>query len=395
MFLDILSVYVLIMFLRMIYSLCTGFLYVRPKISGRYNPLVSVIIPAWNEQVGIKKTIRSVMSNSYKNVEVIVVDDGSKDATIKKSEEIKKSYAINGSKIRIISQRNFGKAIALNNGIKASRGEIIVTIDADSYISKNAIKSLISAMKNDKNDVAIGQVVVGNTKSFIGSIQFFEYLFGFHFKRSQNIFGSIYIFPGALTAVRKSVVEDVGYFEDYSSTEDLDLSMKIKEKGHRVAYVEDAVCITEGASDIRGLINQRTRWRHGFLQCVIQRKEFRNTTSKGLYLSLVDFPLSIIGMLEIYLYPLFFLYIYSQMFLSLISGNAEIFLASYLLLPYVFFLLSDGKLKKNDQSLKYVPLIPILFSLINIIEFIALIKATFRLLTGRKTAWTSWKRLGA
>lgn len=395
MFIEILSVYVLIMFLRMIYSLCTGFLYVRPRSSGKYNPLVSVIIPAWNEQVGIQKTIRSVMSNSYKQVEIIVVDDGSEDKTIEKAEGIKKTYTKNGFKIRIISQTNHGKAMALNNGIKISNGEIIVTIDADSYISKHAIKSLTSALKKGENDVAIGQVVVGNTKSFIGSIQFFEYLFGFHFKRSQHIFGSIYIFPGALTAVRKSVIENVGYFESYSSTEDLDLSMKIKEKGHKVAYVEDAICITEGASDIRGLISQRTRWRHGFLQCLIQRKEFRNTTSKGLYLSLIDFPLSIIGMLEIYLYPLFFLYIYSQMIVLLFSGDVAIVLASYLLLPYVFFMLSDGKLKKKDQSLKYVPLIPILFTLINIIEFIALIKATFRLITGRKTAWTSWRRLGA
>lgn len=393
---NIISAYVFIMLLRMLYSLCAGFLYIKPRtFSKNYKPLVSVIIPALNEECGIQKTIRSVMSNSYKNIEIIVINDGSTDATLNMTEEIKNRYPKNGSTIKIISQPNQGKASALNNGIKASQGEIIVTIDADSYIAKSALKKLVACLGSKEYDVAIGQIVVGNTKTLVGTIQFFEYLFGFHFKRSQHIFGSIFIFPGALTAVRKELIEEVGYFEDYSSTEDLDLSMKVKAGGHKVGYVEDAVCVTEGASDIRGLINQRTRWRHGFLQCALRRNDFTRKSNKGLYLSFVDFPLALLGVLEIYLYPLFLVFIYSQIFFAVVSGNVAVVLISYLLLPYVFFMLSEGRLKKNDKSLKYVVLIPVLFSFVNMIEFIALIKATYRMLTRRKTAWTRWQRSGA
>lgn len=391
MVLSIIGIYLFIMLFRMFYSLCLGFLYIKPSLVNKNKPLVSIIIPAWNEEIGIKKTIQSVMSSTYKNIEIIVVNDGSTDGTLYRVNKLVKAYRRNWSKIKIINQTNQGKANALNNGIRASQGGVIVTIDADSYLEKHALKRLVASLGNNKYDVAIGQIQVGNTKSLVESIQFFEYMFGFHLKRSQHVFSSIYIFPGALTAVRRSVIEDVGYFEDYSSTEDLDLSMKIKAKGHKVAYVEDAICITEGASSIQSLINQRTRWRHGFLQCVMHRSEFTMKMSKGLYLTLVDFPLSLLGILEILLYPVFLFIIYSQI---VFSDNYIAVLVSYLILPYVFLLLSGGVIDNKHASLKYIILVPLLFSFVNIIEFIALIKAIYRTLTKRKTLWTSWKRQG-
>lgn len=388
----IISIYMLFALLRIVYYISTGFLYKKQtsKIN-KYYPLISIIVPAWNEEVGIQKTIRSVMNNGYKNIEVIVVNDGSKDNTLKKVETLKRRFYKNGYKILIIDQLNTGKAKALNHGIQNAQGEIIVTIDADSYIAPGTLHNLVSPLSDTRYDVSIGQILVGNRRSILGLIQYFEYTFGFHNKKAQSVLGSIYIFPGALTAFRKSVIEKVGYFEHYSCTEDLDLSIKIRNNGHNVQYVEDAVCITEGPSDMKGLLNQRVRWRHGFLQCLLNRKEFLFTLKKGKYLSFIELPLSLLGLIEILLYPIFFLYIFSEI---VNSENYLLLGLSYFLLPYAFFLLRDRRIVLKLPVIMGAFFIPILFYIVNTIEFIAMIKSLYRIATNENTSWTVWNRKG-
>ncbi len=386
---QIISMYLLFSLIRCVYTICVGFLYVhRPlKQSSNYSPFVSIVVPAWNESVGLGKTIESIINSNYKNLEVIIVNDGSTDNT----NEVALGYTQNFSNVRLIDKENGGKSSALNLGIKNSYGEIIITIDADSYIYPDAISYLISSLENQEIDGAIGKIVVGNRNNFIGVIQYFEYLFGFHSKKSQEILNSIYILPGALTALRKNAIESVGYFEDYSKTEDFDISIKLKSEGHKITYVDDAICITEGASDFKGLLNQRTRWRHGFLQCIIHRKEFLVQTKKGYYLTFVELPFALLGIIDILLYPLLLGFI---IFSILTISSSAIFVLSYLVLPYSYLLLMDKDLLKNLRLLKYFALIPILFSIVNAIEFVALIKSLYRIVTKKQTNWTNWVRTG-
>jgi len=357
----------------------------------RYNPLASVIIPAWNESVGIQKTIRSVMNNGYNNLEIVCVNDGSSDNTIEQVEKLRKRYWKNKNKIVVLDQENTGKAGALNNGIKTAKGEIIITIDADSYVCKGSIRKLINAFSDENTDVSIGKIIVGNKDSILGLTQYFEYMFGFHYKQTQHVMNSIYIFPGALCAVRKSVIEDVGYFDHYSSTEDLDLSMKIRHNGHRVVYIDDARCVTEGASDIKGLLNQRTRWRHGYLQCLMFRKDFLFKSDKGWYLSYIEIPLSIIGILESFTFPLLFFYLWSQI---VITESPVLSIASYLLLPYVFILLASKEEKLSLRTATMSLLIPLLFTVVSFIEIASLLTAIYRIMTNKQSAWTVWDRKG-
>jgi biofilm PGA synthesis N-glycosyltransferase PgaC len=389
----ILAAYLIFALVRIFYQIATGFLYVTPTIKkkiNRYKPLVSIIIPAWNEEVGITKTIRSTMMNSYKNIEVIVVDDGSKDQTKNRVLRLQRSLRRNGHKIRLISQTNTGKAGALNRGISEATGELIITLDADSYLTKHSIRELVKVMSDSSYDVAMGEVIIGNTKTLIGKVQHYEYLVGFHFKRSQHIFHSAYIFPGALTLFRASVLQTIGNFEDYSSTEDLDISMRIKAAGYRVAYVDTATCVTEGATSLKGLLNQRTRWRHGFIDCMLHQKDFVWSSSKGKYLSYIDFPLSIIGVIEVLFYP----FVIGFLVFQLASHpQLPVFLLSYALLPFVFFLL--GRLR-NETKMSSITafLIPIALSIINIIEYIALLISIYRTIRRKKTTWTVWQRTG-
>lgn len=387
-------VYLFFALTRMFYQIATGFLYVAParKQSHRgYRPLVSVVIPAWNEEVGVLKTIKSVMASTYSHLEIIVVDDGSTDSTRRRVLRYKQRFDRDGNIIHLISQDNTGKATALNTGIARAAGELIITLDADSYLTAGSIKELVKAMANKNYAVAIGEIVVGNTKNLIGQMQHYEYLVCFHLKRTQHIFNSAYIFPGALTAFRSSVLKDTGEFDSYSSTEDLDISMRIKANGHQVAYVDTALCITEGATSFRGLLNQRIRWRHGFIMCIFKRKEFVWSTRKGKYLSFIDFPLAIIGLFEVLFYPLILLLLLQQLVFYLVL---PVLILSYLLLVFILLLLSGLRSEAKISAGKAF-LMPIALSMIAILEYVALIVSVYRIALRKKTTWTVWRRTGA
>jgi poly-beta-1,6-N-acetyl-D-glucosamine synthase len=395
---QIIGIYLLFALFRAVYALCVGFFYVHktPHIGKDYNPLVSVVIPAWNESVGIAKTVKSVLNNSYKNLEIIVVNDGSSDNT---SEIVEKLIEKNPEKIRLISQENGGKHSALNNGIKNAKGEIIVTIDGDSYVYQNAIKLLIQGLSDNTINATVGKIIVGKPAingargklNIIGIIQFFEYIFGYHMKKTQHHNNSIYILPGAFAAIRKSAIEAAGYYEGYSKTEDFDISMKLRMNGSKIAYVDDALCATEGASNLKGLIDQRTRWRHGFLVCLLHRKNYLTDRKKGLYLTYIDFPLVLLGILDILLYPVFFVFIIAQVFTA---NDPTLLIIFYAIIPFAYIMMFDKEIWQYKRFIKYLPFIPLMFTILNIVEFVALVKSIYRIVTKKDTAWTKWVRLG-
>lgn len=388
----VIAAYLLFALLRTVYQIALGLLYVRPATIGNdERPLVSVIIPAWNEEVGVAKTVRSVMANTYKNVEIIVVNDGSTDYTADAVQSVVYNYPRRRhSLIRLISQPNTGKAGALNTGIAAAKGKYILTLDADSYLMPQSIALLEQAMRHQEVGVAIGEVVVGNTKTLLGMAQHYEYLIVFHIKRAHHVMDSAFIFPGALTMFRSDILRQVGEFTNYSSTEDLDISMRIKSLGVKVAYVDRAICVTEGASTLRGLISQRARWRHGFIECMLARKEFVFGRRKGKYLTFVDLPLSIVNIFEVLLLPVFVAFVALQ-FAHL--ANPLIIILSYLLLPMVVLLL--GEIREHDRPpLRALALMPVLALITNLVEYVALCKALYRTVRRKRTAWTSWQRQG-
>lgn len=225
----------------------------------------------------------------------------------------------------------------------------------------------------------------------VSLVQYFEYIFGFHFKKTQFINNSLYIFPGAITAFRKNAVIEVGLFEDYSVTEDFDISLKLVNSGHKVIHVDKAVCVTEGASTFKGLIDQRTRWRHGYFQCLRERRGTLDKNILGFYLSYIELPLSFFGILELLLFPILLVLLVTQI---IIYFNPWVFFVYYLLLPFGSLLLLSGKVKQDTGSYLGVLILPLLFLIANTIEFISLLKALFRFSFNKETQWTKWKRTG-
>lgn len=235
-----------------------------------YNPVVSVVIAAYNEEKVISKTIASVLASDYDPIEVIVVNDGSTDRT----EGVMLSQFGNHPHVGIVTISNGGKTNAVNLGFEVAQGEIIVTIDADTLIAKDAISNLVRHFVDPKVAAVSGNVKVGNLKNLLTLWQHVEYITGFNLeRRAFDNLNSIPVVPGAIGAWRKKAVEDVGLYQHNTLAEDTDLTIQLLREGYKVEYEDKAYAFTEVPEDVKSFIKQRTRWIYGTLQCLWKHRE--------------------------------------------------------------------------------------------------------------------------
>ncbi len=230
-----------------------------------FNPLVSVVIAAYNEERVINKTIHSVLKSKYAPLEVIIVNDGSRDQT---EAVIKREFAGN-PQVRVFTQSNSGKTEAINRGFRFAEGDIIVSIDADTLIAEDTIPLLVRHFQDDKVAAVSGNVKVGNITNLITLWQHVEYITGFNLeRRAFDDLNCIPVVPGAIGAWRKEAVEEVGYFQHDTLAEDTDITITLLRHGYKVEFEVLALAYTEVPEDLKSLIKQRTRWIYGTLQCL-------------------------------------------------------------------------------------------------------------------------------
>ncbi len=242
------------------------------------NPaLVTVIVPAYNEEKALGKTIESLLKLSYPNIEIIIIDDGSTDRTL----EVARSYAQNDA-VNIVTKPNGGKWDALNAGIKAAKGEFIVCIDADTLLDKNAIQHLIKHFRNPKIGAVAGNVKVGNRSSLLTRLQALEYVVGINLhRRSEAYLQNVTVVPGPIGAFRASVLNKVGLFEGDTFAEDADITFKILKSGYRTVYEPRAFAYTEAPKSMTSLAKQRYRWYRGSFQVLSKHKDMAFNTKYG------------------------------------------------------------------------------------------------------------------
>ncbi len=239
----------------------------RETTSG-YQPRVAVLIPAFNEEKVIERTVMAALNSDYPKLRVIVIDDGSKDRT---GEAVRETFCqeIAQGRLRILTQANGGKASALNYGLESVTEEIFVGIDADTIIAPDAIRRLVSHFIDPKIGALAGNAKVGNKINLWTRWQALEYITSQNFeRRALNTFSAVSVVPGAIGAWRTQAVKECGGYHVDTVAEDADLTMALLQAGYKVEYEDRALAFTEAPSSAKGLMRQRFRWSFGILQAV-------------------------------------------------------------------------------------------------------------------------------
>jgi cellulose synthase/poly-beta-1,6-N-acetylglucosamine synthase-like glycosyltransferase/peptidoglycan/xylan/chitin deacetylase (PgdA/CDA1 family)/spore germination protein YaaH len=254
------------------------------KASPGFNPRVAVLIPAYNEETVIVRTIRSVLNSDYKNLHIIVIDDGSSDRT---AEVARDAYVkeIAAGRVQIFSKPNGGKAAALNFALDRLSEDIYVGIDADTVIATDAISKLIPHFEDPRIGAMAGNAKVGNRVNLWTRWQALEYITSQNFeRRALDLFHVVTVVPGAIGAWRTAPVKAAGGYPINTVAEDADLTMNLLEQGFRVDYEDRSLAFTEAPVNAKGLMRQRFRWSFGTLQAVWKhRAAFIRNKAMGLF----------------------------------------------------------------------------------------------------------------
>ncbi|HMG05627.1 MAG TPA: glycosyltransferase [Chthoniobacterales bacterium] len=243
----------------------------RRSWTGGFAEPISVIIAAFNEQKVIAETLRAVLTTDYEGrMEIIVVDDGSQDETAAEVETV----AAGDPRVRLLRQENRGKARALQRGLAAMRTGIVVFLDADTHCQRDTLRRLVQPFADEGVGAVSGHAKVGNLRTFIAKCQALEYTCGFNLdRRAYTRWNCITVVPGAISAMRKSAIDDAGGLSLETLAEDTDLTLSLHKRGQRMVYVPGAIAWTEAPETVRTLARQRFRWAYGTLQCLWKHRD--------------------------------------------------------------------------------------------------------------------------
>ncbi|MEM8559891.1 MAG: glycosyltransferase family 2 protein, partial [Bacteroidota bacterium] len=232
-----------------------------------FTPPISIIVPAYNEDVLIERTILSLIEQDYPHFEVLVVDDGSKDGTNEIAERLVGVYQnTHGGRaeVRLVTKPNGGKATALNAGIAASQHDFVLCVDGDSQLSPETLRRAIRHLRDPEIGAVAGNVKVQNRDSLWTKLQALEYIEGLNMVRAaQSAVRLVNIIPGPVGLFRKSAIVQAGWYASDTFAEDCDITLKILRNGWRVVYEPGAVSWTEAPNQLTQLLKQRYRWTRG------------------------------------------------------------------------------------------------------------------------------------
>ena len=256
----------------------------RPSPPPGFTPPVAVLVPAYNEETVIARTVRSVLNSNYPNLRVIVIDDGSSDRTAEVAREAYVEEIAQGH-VTVLTKPNGGKAAALNFALEHLTEEYYVGIDADTVIAPDAISRLIPHLEDTEIGAVAGNAKVGNRVNLWTRWQALEYITSQNFeRRALDLFHVVTVVPGAIGAWRTAPVKAAGGYPLNTVAEDADLTMSLLEQGLKVDYEDRALAFTEAPIDAKGLMRQRFRWSFGTLQAVWKhRAAFTRNKAMGFF----------------------------------------------------------------------------------------------------------------
>ncbi|MDR4891159.1 MULTISPECIES: polysaccharide deacetylase family protein [unclassified Chryseobacterium] len=354
-------------------------------------PKVSIIVPAYNEEVNIVSSLQNLLKQTYPNFNIIMVDDGSKDSTYEKAVEAFPNHP----DLKIFTKSNGGKATALNFGISETDAEYVVCIDADTKLQQDAVKYMIARFLNSNPEEKIaavaGNVKVGNRVNWLTKWQAIEYTTSQNFDRlAYAHINAITVIPGAIGAFKRSVIIEAGGYSSDTLAEDCDITVKILKAGYTVANENRAIAVTEAPETVKQFLKQRFRWTYGIMQMFWkQRQTFLNPKYKGLGLWAMPNIL-----LFQYIIPFFSPMADVIMFFGMLSGNGDKIFTYYLI-----FLLVDASLAlvafimQREKLINLLYIIPQRFGY-RWLMYIVLFKSLRKALKGEMQSWGFLKRTG-
>ncbi|HZZ34191.1 MAG TPA: glycosyltransferase [Caulobacteraceae bacterium] len=228
-------------------------------------PLVSVLIPCFNEEQVIVASVSRILASHWKRLEVLVLDDGSTDRT---AQVVRDAFG-GEPRVSLISFENGGKAEALNRGLINARGEVVVALDADTLFPPDTIPRLARWFADPKVGAVAGNAIVGNRLNLVTRWQGLEYVTAQNLeRRALAALGAVTVVPGAVGAWRREALDQLGGYPADTLAEDQDLTLACQSAGWTVEFDPEARAYTEAPDTVQGLLKQRFRWSFGTLQCL-------------------------------------------------------------------------------------------------------------------------------
>ncbi len=399
-----LSVYVQVFFLLTFLENRKKIIIRNGKIKLSHYPTVTIVVPCWNEERTVYKTVRSILNLNYPKdkLKIFLIDDGSTDGTWNILRKFEKY-----SNIKIFHKKNEGKYTALNLGLENLKTDFFGGLDADSFVDSESLARIMSYFEKDSSIMAVApSVVVYNPKNFIQNAQKAEYHMGVYFKKMLGFLGAINVTPGPLTIFRRKVFDDLGPYRHGHNTEDMEIAYRMQKNDYKIEHCNDAYVYTNTPTTIKKLYRQRLRWMYGFINNTI---DYRDVLFKKKYgnFSIFTLPTGVISIFTIgYLFGRIIYdlgnFLYSKILtlstagwhlttkmtnldLFFINTQSSVFLIIFIYSLIVFAIIFGRKMAEG----KWIFSVNMLyfFLIFRIIAPLWFIKAIFNTILSRKPAW--------
>jgi biofilm PGA synthesis N-glycosyltransferase PgaC len=263
-----------------------------PRSTNDYLPAATVLMAAFNEEDHIVETIKGCLAIDYPRCEIVVVNDGSTDATLEKIGPFARA-----GMVRLIDKKiNEGKAMALNDAIPLTAGEVILIIDGDAVPDRNILKMIVPHFRSARVGAVTGNPRVANRRSLLSKLQTIEFASIVSLqRRGARVWGKLLTMSGVVAAFHRSAILDAGLFSPEMVTEDIDLTWKLQLKFYDIRYEPRAIVWMRVPASLRGLWRQRRRWSKGLAQ-VLRRhgREAFTWKARRLWPVIVESYLSIL-----------------------------------------------------------------------------------------------------
>lgn len=255
-------------------------------------PTVGIIIPCFNEEVGVVRTIESLLNCDYpaEKMDIIVINDGSTDKTW----DILQQY-VNNPRVSLYTKENGGKYTALNLGLTKTKAAIVGCLDADSTIAPDAVRqSAYYFLRDPEAYAVVPTMTVENPQTFIQFLQKVEFEGALYMRQVFGQLGALFVAPGPLTLFRKEVFEKLGPYKHGYLGEDLEIAVRMQFNKMKLVYGSKSRVYTFGMKTVATLLKQRVRWTYAF---IMNMKDYRGMllNPQHGHLGLFIFPIAILG----------------------------------------------------------------------------------------------------